>query len=109
MAASKIVVKHEFLHVYAEILDLQSSRAIKKRKHDQSGHPNMGSTLHIEDDHIGILIKSLTCQDDNSRFDTAYTTMLTDCEDLKFCVLGGVPAKDMYYLYQNVINLNEIC
>ncbi|XP_015755185.1 PREDICTED: beta-1,3-galactosyltransferase 1-like [Acropora digitifera] len=67
--------------------------------------------VHIDDVFLGIMAQNLNieCMDFSSRFDTAYTTMLTECDDLKFCVLGGVPAKDMFYLSQNVQNLGEIC
>ena len=60
---------------------------------------------------MGILARSLgiLCADENTRFDTSYSTMLTECDDLKFCVIGSVPVKDMYYLTQNVGNLREIC
>ena len=67
--------------------------------------------VHIDDVFLGIMAQNLNieCMDFSSRFDTAYTTMLTECDHLKFCVLGGVPAKDMFYLSQNVQNLGEIC
>ena len=67
--------------------------------------------IHIDDVFLGVMAQNLgvECQDESLRFDVAYTTMLTECEDLHFCVLGGVPAKDMFYLNQNVDNLRDIC
>lgn len=67
--------------------------------------------IHIDDVFLGIMAQNLNikCMDFSSRFDTSYTTMITECDDLKFCVLGGVPAKDMFYLSQNVQNLRETC
>ena len=49
------------------------------------------------------------CSDFSSRFDTDYTIMLTECEELKFCAVGSVPAKDMFYLTQNTAHLQDIC
>ncbi|XP_068740151.1 beta-1,3-galactosyltransferase 1-like [Montipora capricornis] len=67
--------------------------------------------VHIDDVFLGVMAQNLSikCLDFSNRFDTAYTTMLTECDDLNFCVLGGVPAKDMFYLNQNVDNLRDIC
>lgn len=67
--------------------------------------------IHIDDVFIGVLAQNLNiqCQDESSRFDIAYTTMLTECPDMNFCVLGSVPAKDMFYLNQNVDDLRDIC
>jgi len=67
--------------------------------------------IHIDDVFLGVMAQNLSveCRDESSRFDVAYTTMLTECGDLHFCVLGSVPAKDMFYLSQNVDNLRDIC
>ncbi|XP_031551955.1 beta-1,3-galactosyltransferase 1-like [Actinia tenebrosa] len=67
--------------------------------------------IHIDDVYLGIMANklSLQCMDESNKFDTSYTTMLTECEDMNFCVLGGVPPRDMYYLTQNVKNLKDIC
>ena len=67
--------------------------------------------IHIDDVYLGVMAKSLGIGwvDESSRFDIAYTTMLTECADLHFCVLGSVPSKDMFYLSQNVEHLNDIC
>ena len=67
--------------------------------------------IHIDDVFLGNMAKDLGIglNDESSRFDIAYTTMLTECEDLHFSVLGGVPAKDMFYLSQNVGHLRELC
>lgn len=67
--------------------------------------------IHIDDVFLGVMAQNLGIGwiDEGSRFDIAYTTMLTECEDLHFCVLGGVPAKDMFYLSQNVEHLRELC
>ncbi|KAL9987351.1 hypothetical protein ACROYT_G001641 [Oculina patagonica] len=67
--------------------------------------------IHIDDVFLGVMAQNLGIGwiDEGSRFDIAYTTMLTECEDLHFCVLGGVLAKDMFYLSQNVEHLRELC
>lgn len=67
--------------------------------------------IHIDDVFLGVMAKnfSVECSDESARFDTSYTTMLTECGDLRFCVLGSVPAKDMFYLSQNVEHLRDIC
>ena len=73
--------------------------------------PGQIKMIHIDDVFIGVLAENLKvrCMDESSRFDIAYTTMLTECEDLHFCVLGSVPAKDMFYLNQNVDHLRDMC
>ena len=67
--------------------------------------------IHIGDVFLGMLARkmSVSCMDYSSQFDTSYTTMLTECEELKFCVVGSVPAKDMLYLTQNAVHLADIC
>ncbi|PFX16648.1 Beta-1,3-galactosyltransferase 1 [Stylophora pistillata] len=67
--------------------------------------------IHIDDVFLGVMAKKLdiAVSDHSPRFDIAYTTMLTECKDLYFCVIGGVPTKDMFYLHQNVHHLRSIC
>lgn len=76
-----------------------------------ANHAKEMKLIHIDDVFLGAMAKDLGIglTDESSRFDIAYTTMITECEDLHFCVLGGVPAKDMFYLSQNVGHLRELC
>ena len=65
----------------------------------------------MADVYFGILAQRLgfSCMDVSVRLDANYSTMLTECDDLRFSIISRVPAKDMTYLLQNAANLREIC